>query len=418
MMSLANTGNCNQGIWPIFSWLVFMLFSTILIFDRAVYNLLALLIVCLASSVIILHGRLWDAEVKILALVLLANILLAIPNLILGHDDLMSLENPLRMLLMIPLLLAVKRCGLSARFICTGLAIGMLMTSLVVSWQYFVQDVERPGIHYNPILFSEIAMSAFAILLAAWLIFKGRVSILYLFGLLASLYCVVLSGARGSLIALVPILVVWLFWEWGSGAYRGFWRSQRAFLLLVILLFMGILLASSEYVLDRGHLAVSQISDYFERAEASTSVGLRLEMWRGAILAAAEQPLLGIGDQHIFVIGKVLSGELEPDVLIMRHAHSDYFGALMSRGVPGLILQLLIYAVPLYIFLRGLWQEKGDKLFAALAGTLMIVAYMAFSLTEVPMYNGLPLIFFIIMTSLLIGILRHTHDPTDADNSR
>ncbi len=52
----------------------------------------------------------------------------------------------------------------------------------------------------------------------------------------------------------------------------------------------------------------------------------------------------------------------------------------MSRGVPGLILQMLFYAVPLMIFIGGLQQAIGEKLFAAPGGTLMTAAYMTYSL--------------------------------------
>jgi O-antigen ligase len=130
--------------------------------------------------------------------------------------------------------------------------------------------------------------------------------------------------------------------------------------------------------------------------------------------------VLGIGyrDHKDFFALKILSGELKPDVMQMRHAHNDYFGALQSKGIPGLILQLLIYAVPLLIFIRGLHEARGEQLFAALGGTLMTTAYMTYSLTEVPMHNGLPLIFFIVTTSLLIGILKQPQDTIDKDYSR
>ena len=38
------------------------------------------------------------------------------------------------------------------------------------------------------------------------------------------------------------------------------------------------------HFVDRVDLAVKQTSDYFKRGDASTSIGLRLELWRGAWL--------------------------------------------------------------------------------------------------------------------------------------
>ena len=101
-----------------------------------------------------------------------------------------------------------------------------------------------------------------------------------------------------------------------------------------------------------------------------------------------------------------------------RHAHNDYFNALQNRGVPGLIIQLLIYAVPLVIFLRSLTKSGGVRLTAALGGTLMTLSYATFSLTDVPMRNGLMLVFYIVTISLLIGVVKHSQKDFSADTSR
>lgn len=408
-----------ERLWPAFSWFIFLLFTTILVLDRAVYALIVLVIVVIAFIAIFTYRPRWDIELRGLALVLLINLLLGLPNIVLAKAGLISLENPLRMLLMLPLILAVMRFGLRIRFICAGLAVGMLAAALVVAWQYHVLGVARPGIHYNPLLFSEIAMSAFAVLVAASLVIRGRWVILYVAGSFAALYGVILSGSRGTLIAIIPIIVFLLWWNWRHGAPRQLSSGCRAFLIPAILIILGVILISNGQFLRRIELGVKQTADYFESGDASTSVGLRLELWRSAWLAAREYPLLGIGgrsNRQAFIEDKIAKGELKPNVPMKRHAHNDYFNTLQNRGAPGLILQLLIYALPLLIFWRGLDQAKGDQLFAALGGMLMTISYMTFSLTEVPMYNGLPLIFFIITTSLLIGIVKNSQNGLNASN--
>ena len=321
-------------LWPGFGWLICLLFATFLVLDRAVYNLLALIVVGIAFTAVYSYRPRLDTELRILGLVLIANLLLVLPNIVLARDGLISLENPVRMLLMLPLILAVMRYGLRPRFICIGLAVGMLAAAIVVGWQYHVLGVIRPGIHYNPILFSEVAMSAFAVLLAACLIIRDRLVPLYLAGLLAALYCVILSGTRGTLIAIIPIMIFLLWWGWRRGVWSKRSSSRRMLLVPLILLFLGTVLISHEPFIDRLQLTVKQSSEYLERGDASTPIGLRLEMWRGTWLAAREHPLLGIGGrQHqTFLKQKIASGELNPAVVIMRHAHSDYLGALQDRG--------------------------------------------------------------------------------------
>jgi O-antigen ligase len=417
--TLEETGVGRNHMLSAFKWLIFLFFATILVFDRAVYNLIALLIVSLAFISIYIYRPRWDKEIQILSLVLLLNLLLALPNLLLARDGLLSLENPVRMLLMIPLILTAQRLGIAARFICMGLAIGVLVASIMISWQYYIEGMTRPGGHYNPILFSEIAMSAFAILLAAFLVFQDRMCKLYLVALLASLYCVVLSGSRGPMLAILPIIVFLVWWMWRSDSGKAIWSSHRTILFPSILLFLGLIVIGTGEFVDRTRLAISETSDYFEKGDVNTAVGLRLELWWGTLLAAREHPVLGIGhrDRNVFIKEKIKNGELQPDVKEMRHAHSDYLGALQTRGIPGLVLQVLIYLVPLLIFLRALGVARGEQLFAALAGTLTSIVYMTYSLTEVPMHNGLPLIFYIVTTSLFVGLVNPSQNITSSDHS-
>ena len=191
-------------------------------------------------------------------------------------------------------------------------------------------------------------------------------------------------------------------------------------LFAVILLFMGSVLISTGSVIDRTQLAVEQASSYFKGSESKSGVSIRMELWRGALMAGREHPLLGIGyrERETFLQQKILVGELKPYVANKHHAHNDYLDALQSRGVPGLILQILIYAILILIFIRGIKGVGDEKIFAALAGMLVTISYATYSLTEEPMFHGHPLVFFIIITSLCIGIVKYRKNPVSADNSR
>ena len=405
----------SERLWPSFGWLVCTYFATVLVLDRVAYALVALIAVGIASTALFSYRPILDRELRFFCLVLIANLLLALPNIVLARDGLLSLENPVRMLAMIPLILGVMRYGLRPRFICIGLAVGMLSAALVVSWQYYVLGVIRPGIHYNPVLFSEVAMSAFALLAAACLVFRDRLVPLYFAGMLAAINCVVMSGTRGTLLAIVPTVAFLMWWGWRRGAMRQLLSSRPWIQLLpIFLLFLGTLFFSAGQFVDRVELAVSSTSDYFETGNASTSAGIRLEFWRSTWMAASEHPILGIGerDRRAFITEKINQGELKAEMGRMRNAHNDYLHALQSRGFPGLLILLLIYALPMIIFFRGLAQIKDEQLFAALGGVLLIIGYVTFSLTQVPMHDGLNLIFYIVTTSLCIGIMKHSPKPS------
>ena len=102
----------------------------------------------------------------------------------------------------------------------------------------------------------------------------------------------------------------------------------------------------------------------------------------------------------------------------MRNTHNDYLYAFQSRGFPGLLLILLIYLMPMLIFVRGLTAVKCEQLFASLGGVLLTIGYATYSLTSMPMYDGLPLVFYIVITSLCIGIVKNSQNAVSADHSR
>ncbi len=362
----------------------------------------------------------WDAELRALVWLLLANLLLVLPNLILARDGLLSLENPVRMLLMLPMILAVMRFGFKARFINIGLAVGMLAAALVAGWQFHMLGLGRTGIHYNPIHFGSVAMSAFSVLLAACLVIRDRLALLYMAGLLAALYCVILSGSRGTLLAIVPIIIFLLWWGWRRGVWKEKSSWRKILLFPIIFLFLGTVLVGTGNFLDRVQLAVNQSSDYFDGDDKMSGVSIRMELWRGALMAGREHPLLGIGyrERENYLNQKILNGELKPYAANKHHTHNDYMDALQSRGVPGLILQILIYAILILIFMRNLAGVTDEKLFAALAGILVNISYATYSLTAEPMFTGISLIFFIVINSLCIGIMKFTKNTISADNSR
>jgi len=351
---------------------------------------------------------------------LITNFFLALPNIVLGRDGLLSLENPVRMLLMLPMIFAVIRFGLNLRYICVGLAVGMLAAVIVVGWQYHVLEMVRPSIHYNPVLFSEVAMSAFAVLLAACLTIQDRLVPLYLAGLIAALYCVILSGTRGTLLAIVPIVAFVLWWGWRQRTGREMLSWRRMLLIPGILLFLGTALISNEHFVNRLQVVVKQTNGYLENRDIESAIGLRLEIWRGALMAGLENPVLGIGNRErgAYIKQKIVDGELKPYVAIMNNTHNDYLYAFQSRGFPGLLLILLVYSLPMLIFIRGLTAVKKEQLFASLGGVLLIIGYATYSLTSMPIHDGLPLVFYLVITSLCIGIVKHSQNAVSADHSR
>jgi len=96
--------------------------------------------------------------------------------------------------------------------------------------------------------------------------------------------------------------------------------------------------------------------------------------------------------------------------------HNDYLNALQLRGYTGLLLVLVFYALMMLIFLRSLSLATGEQLVASLGGALITVGYITYSLTAVPMRNGITVIFYVITISICIGIIKHSPRTDSAEN--
>ena len=403
-------------LWPAFGWLAGLMLASLLLLDKT-NNLLSLLIVGLAMLAMYIHRPRLDSELRWLIFVLLSSLLLAVIQLTLDRADSLVIKQPLRLLLMVPIFLAVSQRGLPIRFIFASLAIGMIVAALVAGWQFHMQGVSRPGIHHNPQLFGEVAMSSFAMLLVACLMLRDRLLPLYIVGLFAAMYSVGLSGSRGALIAIAPMLVFLLWWGWHNGKIKQLRLIHFTLALFGILLTAAIVLFASGQFEKRLKLGLSQANSYFEMGYSRNSIGLRLEAWRGAWLAGREYPFLGVGERSLqpFFKKKVADGLLQKDILIVKHAHNDYLEALQRRGFPGLFIQLLIYGLPLLIFTRAL-SGRGEGLIAALGGSLVTISYVTYSLTDEPMHNSLTSVFYVLVIAILIGIVKFSRNQS-APNS-
>jgi len=126
-----------------------------------------------------------------------------------------------------------------------------------------------------------------------------------------------------------------------------------------------ILTATSVYQIDivksRLETALINYSNYFTELNdvkngTNTSVGKRLEVWRSSQYIFKERPLVGIGNgSYPTVIKKYIEKDLvSPSVIKMGHAHNTFVEALISKGLVGLIILLMIFYFPIYVA----WKNK------------------------------------------------------------
>jgi O-antigen ligase len=120
-------------------------------------------------------------------------------------------------------------------------------------------------------------------------------------------------------------------------------------------------------------------------SQYNTSLGIRLVLWKSALLDFNESPILGVGEgvfQKNFE-QRVNKGEI-PAVSAFNQPHSDIFHALSSGGILKLIGYLGIIFAPFIFFLtksRGL-NIKPDHRLMSILGLEVVGSYFITGLTN------------------------------------
>ena len=325
----------------------------------------------------------------------------------------------LHLLLIIPVYIYLRSVGVNIFFIWNGLVIGSIVAAGVAIYDVWLTDSPRYWMHgdlramgiAHPILFGDLALVMGCMSMAGLGWFKQRANwqialpfIALLCGLLAS----VLSIARGGWLA-VPFLIILFFWYIKSL----FSFRQKTISAVLLLLFFGLV-----YVLpqtgvsrqvDRTMTSLQQYSDSeITSTKRGTSVGTRLEMWQASWEMFTENPLLGVGWGHYQEQAQlqVDQGLRNRVAAAFDHPHSEYFLALASGGVIGIAALMLLFLMPALLFVKYIKQGKTtDIRQLALAGLVLIVAYMAFGISEPMLYRSRSVNFFAFYLAVFMAAI-------------
>ena len=223
-------------------------------------------------------------------------------------------------------------------------------------------------------------------------------------GMAAGCVVIVLSGSRGVWLGLLALLVVMaLAMRWANGRFR--------LLALVGLVLMALTLVVTVPGL-REQMRVDELrSDVarMENGDVDSSAGARLERLQVAYATFLERPLTGVGIGHFDDAMTRLPLCQDPSQPVARchlaHAHNDAAEWAATQGVPGLLLLLAVYGLPLVWFVR-LHRRSGERGFRgpAAAGIMIVVAYVLCGMTQSMFAHQITASFYVCAVGVLTGL--------------
>lgn len=326
------------------------------------------------------------------------------------QDPIRELDLPVRYLAAILLLWACTNCAPNLWAWWLAAVAGSLSGAGLALYETQILGMHRAMGHTGVIQFGNIGLSlgVFCAAGAVWAhktlpktaSFLG-VRALLLAGVVAGACISLASGSRGGWVALPAAIAVFAY---------ALIPAKHAIKAIASLL-AGCALASAVLwsipsVQQRFAVAVSDIQAY-QQGNRDTSLGLRFSIWHAAIHMIAQRPLAGWGSTNYqaHLQEGVRQGRYVPEVLEVANTHNNYLEAWVKYGALGLAGVIGLFASTFLVFARKLRHTDASVQAVALCGASLAGMYAVFSLTQIMLGRNNTLLFFLMATAALLGLM-------------
>lgn len=327
-----------------------------------------------------------------------------------------EMDNPSRALLFLPLLWLPFRLNLSKvlNTIFVGSAIGAMIAAIVSSYGKWILHAERAFPQkYMYIQAGDMSMSLALFSLLG--VFVGVQRKHYnligvtLIGFLSGVFASVISGSRGGWIILIPVLI-WFIFLYREIIGKKLIAILSALFAVIVLAFVVI---PQTGIVARYQDTIHNINLY-EKNNSNTSIGLRFEMWKSALIAIRERPLSGWGAKGIQKKKEELIRQhmVSPKIRQFTHVHNQYLNDWAERGILGLASVLSILIIPFVVCVRYMRKvAKGSSQYVmSVLGAIHILAVASYGLSQGFLEHNSGNMFYFFILSLFMGILLHSRE--------
>lgn len=155
----------------------------------------------------------------------------------------------------------------------------------------------------------------------------------------------------------------------------------------------------------------------YEVGDSDSSAGARIERLHVAWDTVTAHPLTGVGVGRFDDAMQDLPACAADPALVrchLGHAHNDLAEWGATQGVPGLLLLLAVYGVPLWLFVR-LHRCSGQKQFRgpAAAGVMIVISYALCGLTQSMFAHQVAASFYTATLGVLVGLSARQAQQTE-----
>ncbi|MND98991.1 O-antigen ligase family protein [Aeromonas rivipollensis] len=353
-------------------------------------------------------------EFKLIGLGLLTYFIVMAISVWLDGGKISEIDRASRALMAVAMLPLLARVPVRLPLLLSGCGIGALLAFGIAIHDKFILGYERAFNDVMPIQSGNIAMSLglFCLCGLLWAQKKRKLvfSLFMLLGTCAGMGASFLSGTRGGWV-LLPVILVTIVMLFKESLYR------KGTLAMVVgaLLCCGFLIVQPQSGVEaRIELAQNDISQYLDKTNLNTSLGIRLQLWQSAWQSFTEKPLFGWGNHGIRASQKaqLARGEISQFIYdFSSHAHNQFLDEMAKRGVIGLGALLLMMLIPLFLVKRRLRQSYDADTHCGVALVIVtILSSIDYCLSQAFFGHNSGISFFVAALVITTSIVFGTHD--------
>ncbi|MEO9091243.1 MAG: O-antigen ligase family protein [Rhodanobacter sp.] len=311
------------------------------------------------------------------------------------------LDHPAHILLF----LVVAACfslPLQMRLIWAGFSLTAIALGAVGVLQSHLFGIERAyGLNGGASASIELATILLGLSVVALVQFLGPGTrrldrVLHLIAMGFGMYGALLTQSRGPLLAFAPIFVLLVLLHARRTSH---WRSS------LLLIGVACVIAAAATFSMRGEMKARfeaigpEVATFDHRYDARGAVRERLAMWRTAARAFAAHPVIGIGVGEFaeYTHREIAAGRSNPVIGRYNQPHNEYLDAAANGGLPGLLILLAVFLVPLRYFIRYAMDPDDEIALPASIGLALIGLYMLCALTDAVFYRVMTQSFYFFL---------------------
>lgn len=359
-------------------------------------------------------------EFKWVAISLITFFAVMLLSVLVDGGRLSELDRPSRALMvaaMLPLL-AVYRVNISV--LLSGYAVGAIIALGVASYDKFVLGYERAFGNMMPIQSGNIAMlmGLFCLCGIFWAQQQKKWAFSCIMGLgaFSGMAASFLSGSRGGWVLLPVILVTILM------MFKERLGKKGLFSFIAIMLLCGGLVAQPQSGVEaRLELAQNDITQYLDKTNLNTSLGIRFQLWASAWQSFTEKPLFGWGNHGLqqFKSEQLKEGDISPFIYHFKsHAHNQFLDEMAKRGIIGLFALLAIFMVPIYLVRKNMPDKDNADGYCGMALVIVTVfTTIDYCLSQAYLSHNSGMTFFFSSLALALSVVLNRGETKNYDGN-